>query len=78
MFTLAKISAITPFTMTCDSGMLVLALATLGGATKIGSNLFLCHASQGGQGKYSSDCRASLSLTVSLTNFTNVNSPVRQ
>jgi hypothetical protein len=33
----------------------VLALATLGGTTQIGSFLFFCHAAQGGQGKYSSD-----------------------
>jgi hypothetical protein len=34
-----------------------------------------CHAAQGGQGKYSSDCRISLLLTVLLTNFANVNNP---
>ncbi len=30
---------------------------------------------QGGQGKYNSDCCVSLSLTVLLTNVTNVNYP---
>jgi hypothetical protein len=40
MFTLAKVSAITLFTMTRDSDKLVLALATLGGAAEIGSFLF--------------------------------------
>ncbi len=33
----------------------------------------LCHAAHGGQGKYSSECRMSLSLSVSLTIFTKVN-----
>ncbi len=36
----------------------------------------LCHVPQGGQAKYSSDCHVSLSLTVSLTNFANVNGPL--
>jgi hypothetical protein len=36
----------------------------------------LCHATQGGQAKNSSDCRASLSLTVSLINFAIVNGPL--
>jgi hypothetical protein len=46
-------------------------LATLGGATQIGSLLFsiLCHAAQGGS------C-VSLSLMVSPTNFANVNEPL--
>ncbi len=41
--------------MTRSSDTLVLALATLGGMTEIGSFLFFCRAAQGGQGKYSSD-----------------------
>jgi hypothetical protein len=36
----------------------------------------LCHATQGGQGKHSSDCCVSLSPTVLLTNFANVNDPL--
>jgi hypothetical protein len=35
--------------------------------------LNLCHTAQGGQGKY---CLVSLSLTISVTNFTNVNDPL--
>ncbi len=38
MFTLAKVGAIMPATMTCDSDTLLLALATLGGATKNRNN----------------------------------------
>ncbi len=41
MFTLVKVNAIMPVTMTHDSEMLVLALAALGSATKIGSFLFV-------------------------------------
>ena len=40
MFTLAKVSSITPVTMTRNSVTLVLALATLSGAIEIGSFLF--------------------------------------
>ncbi len=36
-----------------------------------------CHAAQGGQGKYSSDCRVSLLLTILLTNFAYVNNPLK-
>jgi len=46
---LAKLSG----TVTHDSQMIVLALATLDGATQIGSFLFFCRTVQGGQGKYS-------------------------
>jgi hypothetical protein len=55
MFTLAKVSTIMLAAMTRSSDTLVLALATLGGMTEIGSFLFFCRAAQGGQGKYSSD-----------------------
>jgi hypothetical protein len=37
----------------------------------------LCRAAQGGQGKYSNDCRVLLSHTFLLTNFANVNDPLR-
>jgi hypothetical protein len=40
MFTLAKVSAIMPVTMTHSNDMLVLALSTLGSATEIESFLF--------------------------------------
>jgi hypothetical protein len=50
--------------------MIVLALATLGSTTEIGSFLFFCHITQGGQGKYS---LVSLLLALSPTNVTNVN-----
>ncbi len=40
MFTLAKVSWISPVTMTRNSVTLVLALATLSGAIEIGSFLF--------------------------------------
>ncbi len=36
-------------------------------------HFYLCCTAQCGQGKYSSDCHVSLSLTVLLTNFANVN-----
>ncbi len=35
----------------------------------------LCCAAQGGQGKYSGDCRVTLSPMASLTIFANVNDP---
>ncbi len=41
MFILAKVSMITLVAMTCYSDMLVLALATLGSTTEIGSFLFV-------------------------------------
>ncbi len=41
MFTLAKVSAIMLVTMTLNSDMLLLALATLGIATEIGSLLIV-------------------------------------
>jgi hypothetical protein len=55
VFTLVKVSVIRLVTMTCDSDMLVLALATLGSTTEIGSFIFFCQAAQGGQDKNSSD-----------------------
>jgi len=41
MLTFVKVSTIMQVTMTCNSDMLVLALATLGGTTEIGSFLFV-------------------------------------
>jgi hypothetical protein len=41
MFTFVKVSTIMLVTMTQDSDMLVLALATLGSTTEIGSFLFV-------------------------------------
>jgi hypothetical protein len=35
----------------------------------------LCHDAHDGQGKYSVECHVSLSLSVSLTIFANVNDP---
>jgi hypothetical protein len=41
VITLAKVGAIMLVTMTCDSDTLVLALTTMGGATDIGSFIFV-------------------------------------
>ncbi len=41
MFILAKVSVIMLATMTCDSDLLILALATLGSTTEIGPSLFV-------------------------------------
>ena len=41
MFTFVKVSTIMQVTMTCNSDTLVLALATLGNTTEIGSFLFV-------------------------------------
>ncbi len=49
----------------CDSHVTVLALATLGDATQIGSFLFGSRHITGGQGKYNSDCWVSLLLAFS-------------
>jgi hypothetical protein len=48
-------------------------LGHLGQHNKKKKQSYLCHIAQGGQGKY---CFVSLLLTVSLTNFANVNDPL--
>ena len=77
---MAKVSAITLATMTCDSNMLVLSLATLGSTTEIGSFLFVVVLPKLAKAstvvtvtRLLRDCHASLSLTVLLINFANVN-----
>jgi hypothetical protein len=45
-------------------------------ALAVWNNLYLCHVTQGGQGKYSSVCRVSLSLTVLPTNLAIINAPL--
>jgi len=55
-----------------------LALATLGGAAQNRNDPICVRTAQGGQGKCSSDCRMSLSLTVLLTNFAYVNDPLER
>ncbi len=83
MFTLVKVSTITLMTTTPQSDMLVLALATLGGITDIASFLFVVTPPKVPNASTTvtvmlllHDCHVSLSLTVSLTNFANVNNPL--
>ncbi len=72
VFPLAKVSEIMPVTMTCDCTC----LGHLGRRDTDRITSILCHAAQGGQGMYNSDCHMSLSPTVLLTNFTNVSDPL--
>ncbi len=83
MFTLVKVSTITLNTTTPQSDMLVLALATLGGITEIASFLFVVTPPKVPNASTTVTvmlllhyCHVSLSLTVSLTNFANVNNPL--
>ena len=64
-------------TMTRDNDTLVLALATLGEATEIGSFLFMSRRQRWQRQIQSCDCRVSLSLMVTLTTVANVNDPLR-
>jgi len=57
--------------------------ASSGHITKLKQSIFAlrylwCHVTQGGQGKYSSNCHVSLLLTVSLTNIANVHEPLEK
>jgi hypothetical protein len=63
--------------MTRDNDTLVLALATLGEATEIGSFLFMSCRQRWQRQVQSCDCRVSLSLMVTLTTVANVNDPLR-
>jgi len=65
-----------PATMTCDSDTLVLALATLGEATEIGSFLFRSCCPRWPRQLQSRDYCMLLSLMVKLTNVANVSDPL--
>ncbi len=69
---------ITPATMTCYSDTIVLALATLGEATKIGSFLLMSRCPRWPRQVQSRHCCVSLSLMVTLTDAANVNDPIRR
>jgi hypothetical protein len=58
------------------TGTILLALAKIEQHDTDRILFMFCLAAQGGQGKYSSNCCVSLSLTVLLTNFANVNDPL--
>ena len=67
-------SAITPATATRNRYVTILALATLGGVTQIGSFRLIVTA-KGGQGKH---CHVSPSLASSPTNVANVDEPLEE
>ena len=83
MFLLAKVSTITPATVTLDSDTrqsLLTCLGQLGWCDTDRIVSISCRASQDGQGKYchiaEGDCHVLLLPMVSLTNVANVNDPI--
>jgi hypothetical protein len=65
-----------PATMTRDRNTLILALATLGGATEIEMILSFLHHPRWPRQVQLHNCCVLLSPTVLLANFTNVNDPL--